>query len=394
MRAQDRTILHVDMDAFFASVEQRDHPELRGKPVLVGGTGDRGVVAAASYEARAYGCRSAMPMTLARRLCPQAIIVKGSYSRYQAVSEQISDIFRQFTDQIQPLSIDEAFLDVTGSLVLFGSGEKIAQEIRSRIRSQIRLTASIGVATNKFLAKLASDLSKPDGLMVIHPEMVEKVLPSLAVDRIWGIGTKTAQRLYRLGIKTVHDLRKMDDNWLAAHFGSYSHRIRELIYGIDHQPVHAPDPPKSIGQQQTFPEDLLTQQDIRNVLLEQAQSVGGRLRQAGYLAQCVTVKIRLGNFRTITRSRKLISATSSSKKIYELSCRLFDEWALVHFQPVRLIGTQTSEFTREVQLELFDPNEQFKQEKVDRTLDVIRNRFGERIIRRAHDGKTIPGIMK
>ncbi|GIW75771.1 MAG: hypothetical protein KatS3mg104_0834 [Phycisphaerae bacterium] len=280
MRAQDRTILHVDMDAFFASVEQRDHPELRGKPVLVGGTGDRGVVAAASYEARAYGCRSAMPMTLARRLCPQAIIVKGSYSRYQAVSEQICDIFRQFTDQIQPLSIDEAFLDVTGSLVLFGSGEKIAQEIRSRIRSQIRLTASIGVATNKFLAKLASDLSKPDGLMVIHPEMVEKVLPSLAVDRIWGIGTKTAQRLYRLGIKTVHDLRKMDDNWLAAHFGSYSHRIRELIYGIDHQPVHAPDPPKSIGQQQTFPEDLLTQQDIRNVLLEQAQSVGGRLRQS------------------------------------------------------------------------------------------------------------------
>lgn len=383
------------MDAFFASVEQRDRPELRGKPVLVGGTGDRGVVAAASYEARAYGCRSAMPMSHARRLCPHAIVVKGSYSRYQTVSEQIFDIFRQFTDQIQPLSIDEAFLDVTGSVPLFGPGETIAREIRSRIRSQIRLTASIGVAANKFLAKLASDLSKPDGLKVIEPETVETLLPSLTVDRIWGIGTKTAQRLRHLGIKTVADLRKMDELWFQIHLGSCGQRIRELIYGIDNQPVlHTPDPPKSVGQQQTFPVDLLTQQDIRNVLLDQAQSIGAKLRQTGYLTQCVTVKIRFGNFQTITRSRKLISATSSSKRIYEIARGLFDEWASVHFQPVRLIGIQTSDFTREVQLELFDGVEYLQQEKVDRTLDVIRNRFGERFISRAHECNAIQAGMK
>ncbi len=370
------------MDAFFASVEQRDDPTLRGKPVLVGGTGNRGVVAAASYEARVYGCHSAMPMARARQLCPQAIIVKGSYSKYSAVSRQVFTIMERFTDMVQPVSVDEAFLDVTGCQRLLGTGEKIARDIRAAIRAETQLTASVGVAPNKFLAKLASDLNKPDGLTVIAPDTIDTILPPLPLTRIWGIGDKTAARLHRLGMKTFADLRRMDLAWFEQHMGSWGARVRELIHGIDTRPVHNDRQAKSIGQEQTFGTDLADPDHVRDVLLEQAEAVGLRVRRQNLSAGRVTVKIRFGDFQTITRSHTLTTPTDLTHDFYTAARNLFDEWAKQHFQPVRLIGLQTSQFTHEVQLDLFQYVANERHRKIDKAVDAIKNRFGSDSIRR------------
>ena len=370
------------MDAFFASVEQRDDPALRGKPVLVGGSSNRGVVAAASYEARVFGCRSAMPMVQAKRLCPQAIVVKGTYSKYRVASQQVFGIFERFTDMVQPVSVDEAFLDVSGCLRLFGTGERIAQDIRAAVRAETRLTASVGVAPNKFLAKLASDLNKPDGLTIITPHNIDTILPPLSIGRIWGIGAKTAARLNGLGMKTIGDLRRMDAEWFERQLGSWGPRVRELIHGIDDRPVHSDREAKSIGQEETFGIDLVEKDHLRDVLLEQAESVGGRVRRHGLFAGCVTVKIRFGDFQTITRSKTLTSPTDVTRDLYHAACELFDTWADAHFQPVRLIGVQTSQFTREAQLDLFNQPGRERQQKVDRALDAIQSKFGTASIRR------------
>jgi DNA polymerase-4 len=370
------------MDAFFASVEQRDNPNLRGKPVLVGGTGNRGVVAAASYEARVFGCHSAMPMVRAKRLCPQAIVVSGSHQKYRQVSRQVFDIFGRFTDLVQPLSVDEAFLDVSGCLRLFGSGEKIARDIRTAIQRETQLTASVGVAPNKFLAKLASDLNKPDGLTVITPEAIDTILPPLPITRIWGIGGKTAARLHGLGMRTFADLRRMDAAWFAQHLGSWGPRVRELIHGIDTRPVETDDQAKSIGQEQTFGVDLTDPDYVREVLLQQAEAVGERVRRQGVCAGRVTVKIRFGDFQTITRSHTLSSPTELTRDIYIAATDLFDQWANQQFQPVRLIGLQTSQFTREAQLDLFEHAAQERLRKVDQAVDAIKARFGSTAIGR------------
>ena len=313
-----RTILHVDMDAFFASVEQRDNPELRGKPVLVGGKGGRGVVSAASYEARPFGCRSAMPMSQALRLCPQAIVVGVNGRRYREVSDQVFAIFERYTDRIQPISVDEAFLDVTGSRRLFGSGEKIAADIRAAIQRELQLTASVGVAPNKFLAKLASDLDKPDGLTVITSQNIDTVLPPLSVSRIWGIGAKTENWLARLGIKTIGDLRTREPAWFDQHLGSWGTRIRELIHGIDNREVHSDDSAKSIGHEQTFGVDVIEKAHVRDVLLGQAEAVGLRLRRHKLFAGGVQVKIRFGDFKTITRSRTTPAPTDTTSDLLSL----------------------------------------------------------------------------
>jgi nucleotidyltransferase/DNA polymerase involved in DNA repair len=383
-----RVILHVDMDAFFASVEQLDHPEARGKPVLVGGDGPRGVVSAASYEARVFGCRSAQPMAVAKRLCPHAIVMHPRFGRYREISDRVFEILGRFTPLVEPVSVDEAFLDCTGSTRLFGDGEAIARQVRGAVRDETRLSASVGVAPNKFLAKLASDLDKPDGLTVIRPDEIDRVLAPLPVGRIWGIGGKTVERLASAGVRTIADLRHMPPQWFHNRFGQLAERIHRLAHGIDDRAVTPDSSAKSIGQEHTFGADLSDRNALREVLLAQAEQVASRLRRHRYVAQTVTVKLRYGDFETITRRRTLPGATDVTTELYAVALAIFDEWAASSFQPVRLIGMTCSHLQTERQLELFDQPQRQKQQHVDRALDAIRAKFGSSSIHRGGPRRT------
>lgn len=378
-----RTILHVDMDAFFASVEQRDRPELRGKPVLVGGTGPRGVVAAASYEARKFGCRSAMPSAVAKRLCPHAVFVKGSYEVYKKDSERIMDILESFTPLVQPVSIDEAFLDVTGSFGLFGPGEAIAAEIRARVKQELSLTCSVGVAPNKFLAKLASDLRKPDGLTVITPETIRRTLDPLPVSRLWGVGPAAEKSLHKLGIRTIADLHALPLEVLRSRFDDFGEHLWNLARGLDDRPVHTDREAKSISHEHTFAQDLEDPDAVRAVLADEAEQVARRLRRHGRYARTVTIKVRYGDFETVTRSATLDHATDRTDEIAAAARSLFDTWARA-FRPVRLIGAGVSNLTDAPgQIGLFDAGEAEKKRAVDKAADAIANKFGKRAVQRA-----------
>jgi len=370
------------MDAFFASVEQLDDPRLRGRPVLVGHDGPRGVVAAASYEARVYGCRSAQPMAVAKRMCPQAVVVPGHFDRYRAESRKVFAILERYTPVVEPLSIDEAFLDVTGSQAIFGEPEAMAAAIKRLIRDETRLTGSVGVAPNKFLAKLASDMDKPDGLTVIRPQDVDRVLPPLPIGKIWGIGPKTAERLAGVGVRTIGDLRALDADVLARRLGTDAEHYRRLAYGLDDREVTPDDQAKSIGHEQTFGRDLTDPAEVRRVMLEQSEQVSARLRRHQLLARGVTVKIRYGDFQTVTRAKKLDGPADTTQPIWHAARELFDTWAQ-EFKPVRLIGVTATRLTQgEPQLELFaDPGAE-KQRRLDGALDRINARFGKSAIAR------------
>jgi DNA polymerase-4 len=373
-----RAILHVDLDAFFASVEQLDEPSLRGKPVLVGHDGARGVVSAASYEARVFGCRSAMPMAVAKRNCPQAIVRPVRFERYHEVSAQMFAILERYTPLVQPLSIDEAFLDVTGSLRLFGPPEKIATEIRRRVRGEIGITCSVGVAPNKFLAKLASDLNKPDGLTIIPEDQIEQTLSPLPISRIWGIGPKTAKRLNDLGAKTIGDLRKLPDEMLRKQFGIEADRYLRLSAGDDEREVTPDHSAKSIGQERTFGQDLIEPDHVRGVLLHHVEHVSARLRKHNLFARGVSLKIRDGEFNTVTRAGSTDRATNVTAELWNVARELFDEWAAKSFRPVRLIGMQAIRLSHtQDEPELFaDPNHE-KQSKLDAAVDRIHAKFGD-----------------
>lgn len=373
------------MDAFFASVEQRDDPTLRGRPVLVGGSSRRGVVSAASYEARVYGCRSAMPMAQALRLCPHAAVVKGSYAKYREASHAITEIFERFTPLVQSISIDEAFLDVTDSLRLFGDGPTIAREIRRLVREATRLTCSVGVAPNKFLAKLASDLDKPDGLTVITPETMDAMLGPLPVGRIWGIGPRTATKLDGLNLKTIGDLRQMDEPFFDRFFGEWGPRVYGLIRGLDDRPVSPDRVAKSIGQEQTFGENVSDPDVLRAVLLEQVEEVAQRLRRKGRLASTVTLKIRYGEWRTITRSATLDAPTDVTQVLWQASLAVFDEWARTSLGALRLLGMQATNLTDEGQLPLFGQVRNEKLQRLDKALDRINTKFGDRSVARGRE---------
>jgi len=379
----DRSILHVDMDAFFASVEQLDHPEWRGKPLLVGGTSNRGVVSAASYEARKYGCRSAQPMAVARRLCPHAIVAKGNYARYKQVSRQIMAIFDRYTPLVEPLSIDEAFLDVTLSLPLFGPAEEIARKIRADIVRETGVTASIGVAPNKFLAKLASDMNKPDGLTVLNAGNIGTILPPLPIEKMWGVGPKTAERLRNMGVKTFGDISRMPIELLKKKVGEDAERWQRLSRGEDSREVHTERDAKSIGQEQTFGENLVDPEAVRAVLMEECEDVAAKLRRQEITAKSVTVKIRYGNFQTITRRCTLERGTNVTIDFWHAAKQLFDAWAAEHFQPVRLIGVQAGQLSGgQEQFDLFPDESQIKQKKVDQAIDAINKKFGKSIVNR------------
>ena len=371
------------MDAFYAAIEQLDRPELRGKPILVGHDGLRGVVTTASYEARPFGCRSAQPMAVAKRLCPQAIVVPVRFARYHEVSAQVFDILDDFTPLIEPLSVDEAFLDCTGSVRLLGEGPTIAREIRRRIADEVKITASVGVAPNKFLAKLASDLNKPDGLTIITRADVDRVLPPLSVSKIWGIGPKTAARLKLLAINTIGDIQKIPLEVLVDRFGEEGERYWRLARGIDERPVVGDGEAKSIGHEQTFGTDLTDPEEVRGVLLGQVEQVARRLRRHGLRARSVHLKIRDGAFRTITRATTLSEPTDETKALWEVSRAIFERWAGASFKPVRLIGMSASNLTAAPeQLGLFADRSREQQKRVDAALDTINAKFGKTAIRR------------
>jgi DNA polymerase IV len=385
---EERSILHVDMDAFYAAVEQLDQPRLRGRPVLVGHDGPRGVVTTASYEARPFGCRSAQPMAVAKRLCPQAIVVPTRFQRYHEVSAQVFDILDDFTPLIEPLSIDEAFLDVTGSLKLLGDGPAIARQIRQRIHAEVKLTASVGVAANKFLAKLASDMNKPDGLTMINREDVERILPPLSVSRIWGIGPKTAARLEALAIRTIGDIRRLPLDLLIERFGSEGERYHCLSFGRDDRPVVPDSAARSISHEQTFGTDLVHPEEVRAILLGQVEQVAHRLRRQRLRARSVHLKIRDGAFRTMTRATTLAEPTDITQILWQASLEIFDKWAAAAFTPVRLIGMAASHLTGEPeQPGLFTDASKERQQRVDLAVDRINARFGRSAIRR---GRTPP----
>lgn len=376
----DRAILHVDMDAFYASVEQLDNPDLRGKPVLVGG----GVVTSPSYEARRFGCHSAQPVAEAKRLCPEAIVVHGRHERYHEISQQVFAIFGDFTPLVQGLSIDEAFLDVTGSRRLLGDAVVIAGDIKNRIRDEVGLTASVGVAPNKFLAKIASDLEKPDGLTIITADDIDTRVAELPIARMWGVGPATEDRLARLGIRTFGDLRAIDTDLLRRRFGDGAEHLQQLAWGIDGRPVQSGHGVKSVSKESTHFNRLKSPDEVRKRLLRHVERVAERLRAKGRRAKTVTIKIRFGSFQTITRSATLAEATDRTDLFWREALRLFDLWAQRDFLPVRLIGFGVSHLEDEHgrQIDLFHDDEEDRQRRLDETADRIRSRFGRDAIHR------------
>jgi DNA polymerase-4 len=375
-----RAILHVDMDAFYASVECLDNPSLAGEAVIVGGLGPRGVVATASYEARRFGVHSAMPMGQARRLCPQAHFIRPRMDRYRAKSAEVFAIFRSFTPLVEGLSLDEAFLDVSGSLKLFGSPADIARQIREQIRQKTGLTASVGIAHNKFLAKLASDARKPDGQFEVGAERVREFLDPMPVARLWGIGKRTAPKLRALGILTVGQLRRADPAILAEALGNRAGHFQSLARGEDEREVVPVRPDKSISNEVTFDVSLRDRNILLAELLQQSENVSRRLRARHRVARTVTVKIRDDEFRTVTRSRSLVAGSNSTRTLYRMARALFAHWRAKHIgTPVRLLGMGVSGLEDEPASGGEEGNvlDSRSEQRIDRVFDQINRRYGD-----------------
>ncbi len=374
-----RWIMHVDMDAFFASVEQRDHEEYRGKPVIVGGLSSRGVAATASYEARRFGVHSAMPMAAAKKRCPQGIFVQGNHAHYREVSAQIFAIFARFSPLVEALSIDEAFLDITGMGQLAASPRAYAQRIKQAIYEETGLVASVGIAPNKFLAKLASDLQKPDGLVIIPPDRVREILWPLPIRRLWGVGKKTAEKLQNMGYETVGQIAQAEQSGLQKAFGpKLAAQLAALANGQDDRKVEPMREAKSIGKEITFPEDLRSLEQAEHELLELAEKVGWRLRIAGVQARTVQLKVRLGDFTTYTRSRTLSEATCYDEVLYATAKDLLRELKIT--SGFRLLGVTGTGFELFGQASLFtDP----KKERLYHAIDAIKKRYGEGVLTKA-----------
>ena len=386
MNRMARTILHVDLDAFFASVEQRDRPELRGKPVVVGGGGpnQRGVVSAASYEARAFGVHSAMPLRQAGRLCPQAIFVPVDGDKYETASRQVMAILRRFTPQVEPISIDEAFIDVTGSAKLFGDGEAIARQVKAQVRAEVDLPISIGVATTKLVAKVASDLRKPDGLVVVPPGEEAAFLAPLPISRLWGVGASTAIALRDYGVRTIGELANLDRDILVRRFGKHGVSLAHRARGEDDDPVSDRDAAKSIGHEHTFDVDTSDREVIERTLLAMSEGVAERLRASGLKAGTVTVNIRDTTFRTITRQRTMAVPTDMTEPIWRTALELARPE--VRGIRVRLVGVTASNLEAPDQLSLFDTDD--PRHRVAEAADRLRRRFGRRAVTRARLIKT------
>ncbi len=370
------TILHVDMDAFFAAVELLDHPELRGLPAIVGHPGPRSVVTSATYEARRFGVRSAMPVSQALRLCPNAVILPPHMEKYREYSAKVMAIFSEVTPLVEPLSIDEAFLDVAGARRLLGSPRRIAELIRARVRDETGLTCSVGAASTKFVAKLASGRAKPDGLLVIPASETLAYLRPLPVGALWGVGASTQESLQRLGLHTVADLADTPLSVLQRAVGDASGRkLHDLANGVDPRSVTAESREKSVGHEMTFERDVDDPDLLRRELLRLSTQVGARLRKHGLVGRTVALKLRFTDFRTVTRSRTLAEPTNVGRRIYEEAASIYDGMALGR-TPIRLIGVRVEQLDDAggSRLALWDPDEDWRE--TERTLDQVSARFG------------------
>jgi len=382
MKPSARSILHVDMDAFYASVEQRDNPDLRGKPLVVGGTTNRGVVAAASYEAREFGIRSAMPMRDAYRRCPSLLRVRPRMSHYQKVSKQIFGVFGHFTPLVEGLSLDEAFLDVTASVTLFGTPVDIATAIKKKIRDETSLTASVGVAVNKLVAKIASDLDKPDGLTVIYPADYETRLDPLPVSVLPGIGRQTLKRLSGTGISTFRDLRMAETRILEPVFGRFTQKTRDRAAGIDDRPVVPMREEKSISAEATYDKDLATRASMDRELLRLTERTATRLRKAGLAAGTIQIKIRQSDFKTYTRQRSVRPPANGTDQIYAVARDLLGTWLGKNpGAKIRLLGVGGGNLAPVEQPDLFAGAR--TENTIDKAVDEIRDRFGNDLLGRA-----------
>ena len=385
-----RTILHVDMDAFYASVEERDRPELKGKPLIVGGTGGRGVVAAASYAVRRFGVHSAMPMTEALRRCPDAVCIPPRMARYQEVSAQVFEIFHEFTPLVEGLSLDEAFLDVTASLRLMGDGVVIGTAVRRRIREASGLTASVGIGPNKLLAKIASDLNKPDGLCRIGSDNLHVVLDHLPVQKLFGVGKKSLPGVQAAGIQTFGDLRQASDATLWRAFGRHGKAMRDRAAGLDDRLVLPDREEKSISAEETFAVDIRDVGELERQLTQLADRTAARLRAHALAAGLVTVKVRRADFTTYTRQRPVLPPTQETAVICGAAQRLLKDW--VRTQPgaaVRLLGVGVGDLQVNRQADLFAGIAQ--ESRLDATVDGIRRRFGKSLLTRASLLPRLPG---
>jgi DNA polymerase-4 len=370
-------ILHIDMDAFYASVEEREQPKLKGQPVVVGGSRQRrGVVSAANYEARKFGIHSAMPAATAHRLCPHAVFLPVRIDFYARISHEIRRIFQRYTPLVEPLSLDEAFLDVTGSEGLFGSAVTIGRAIKKEIRDELNLVASVGVAPNKFLAKIASDLEKPDGFVVVDPDRIQEFLGPLPVTRLWGVGKQSNKALQRLRVKTIADLRQLPIEVLHDHFGSHGEHLWRLAHGIDDRRVVPDREAKSISHETTFAEDISDVDVLKAWLLDLTDQVARRLRRHQLRGRTVRIKVRYSDFRTITRAQSLPLPTNSTDELWRTVRELYERAAVR--QPVRLLGMGVSELRQgdAVQGMLFDRQEAERQSRIDEMGDQVRDRFG------------------
>ena len=380
------TYFHIDMDAFYASVEQLDHPWLRGKCVIVGGTSSRGVVSAASYEARKFGVHSAMPNFEARRKCPDGVFMPPRMSRYAEVSRVVMEILGEFSPLVQVVSIDEAYLDMSGTAELYGSPEKVGRTIKARILEATQLTCSVGIAPLKFLSKIASDMDKPDGLTLIRPEDVAGFIKGLPIQKVPGVGQKTFQALELMGVKTLGDVGRFPEKMIEDRFGKYGRRLMALAAGQDSSAVVPHSPHKSISSERTLRSNTSDIELLKHHLLSQAEEVARQLRKAGVKAKTITLKLKHADFKIITRSTTLARPTQSSKEIFRTAAGLLDKYQLE--QKIRLIGVGSSGLTEQsppVQLDLFDRRARSNAnwERVDRAVDSIHSKFGKGAIKRA-----------
>jgi DNA polymerase-4 len=371
------TIMHADLDAFFVSVEQTLNPELRGKPVVVGGRpGTRGVVAAASYEARAFGLHSGMPLVTASRLCPQAIFVEGSFPRYREASQKFMAILADFSPFIEPMGLDEAYLDVTGFESLHGSIHRMASTIKQRVRNELGLPVSVGIASSKVVAKVASELSKPDGLIEVAKGEERSFLAPLTVGKLPGVGKKTEQVLKGLGINTIGELSSFPPGSLKRHFGIWADTLHCFANGIDDRNVEPPGAARSISRETTFDQDSTDRPFLKATLRYLGEKVGAELREQDKQARCIILKLRYADFTTITRSHTLEQTTDSDRMIFETGARLLDKALIAENQPVRLIGIGVSNLVPSGrQLALLDSSAQ-RQGQLDKVIDRIRRKYG------------------
>lgn len=404
--SQERWILHADMDAFYASVEQRDDPSLKGKPVIVGANSGRGVVSAASYEARKFGVHSAMPGFKARELCPKGVFLPGDMKKYAAVSRQVHAIFRDFTDQVEPLAFDEAFLDIGGSVNLFGSPLAIGKQLKQRVRAELDLAISVGIAPNKLVAKIACSKGKPDGLLLVRRGEIRSLLDPLPIRSLWGIGPKAGERLSAAGFKTIRDLAESPLSALQEALGNQAEEIQKRALGVDERPVSSDGKAKSIGEEATFPENVLSEERVSAAITAHSEAVAARARRAGFRGKTVTLKVKLARRKTwgtkvvanhelfpvLSRQAKLPMASADAVEIRKIALNLWKKLDLK--EAVRLLGVTLSDLEVEAaprQLGLFDappapgtsPAFASRSEILGKTMDAIGERFGEGAISRA-----------